>query len=379
MITKFYIPTRIISGAGSFKMLGTEACVIGKRALLVTGKSSTHKSGLLDRAMEDLKKNRIEVIVFDKVEPNPRSSTVDEGAKIIRENELDLVIALGGGSPMDAAKGMVIAAIGGKPIWHYIETRTKVRGNSPKLITVPTVAASGSESNSGAVITNWETHEKCVVSDSCSYPALSIVDPELTLTLPAKPTAQGGVDIFCHLVESYITAAQPQPLTDGIVETTMKIVVDYLPRVMAKLGDIEARSQLSWASTIACSDFAGLGGGDGSMTLHGMEHPLSGYYDIAHGDGLAALLPAWLKALADIRLHRLDKLGKQVFGERDGILAVEIWLKATGMNLRLRDLGVEKDKLPELSANALKTAPWLKSHPRKLDAKAITEIYMDAW
>jgi alcohol dehydrogenase YqhD (iron-dependent ADH family) len=379
MITKFYIPTRIISGAGSFKMLGTEARVIGKRALLVTGKGSTRKSGLLDRAMEDLEKNGIEVIVFDKVEPNPRSSTVDEGARIIRENELDLVVALGGGSPMDAAKGMVIAAIGGKSIWYYVETRAKINGNSLKLITVPTVAASGSESNSGAVITNWERHEKCVVSDRCSYPVLSIVDPELTITLPVRPTAQGGVDIFCHLVEPYITAAHPQTLTDGIVETTMRMVVDYLPRLVIKLDDIEARSQLSWASTIACSDFAGLGGGDGNMTLHGMEHPLSGYYDIAHGDGLAALLPAWLKALADIRLHRLNKLGKQVFGECDGILAIENWLEATGMKLKLRDLGVEKDRLPELAANALKTAPWLKAHPKKLDVTAITGIYLEAW
>ena len=379
MITTFYIPTKIISGAGSFKLLGKEARGCGKRALLVTGRTSARQTGLLDRAKADLEKHGLAVTVFDKVEPNPRSSTVDEGAELIRTEKTDVVIALGGGSPMDAAKGMVIAAASGRPIWHCIKYGGEDMGNCPKLITVPTVAASGSEANCGAVITNWETHEKCVVGNHSSYPAVSIVDPELTLTLPAKPTAQGGVDIFCHLVEPYVTAASPQPLTDGIVETTMKIVADCLPRVLKKLDDLEARSQLSWASTIACSAFASLGGGDGSMTMHGLEHPLSGYYDIPHGDGLAALLPSYLNSLAGIRAERLAKLGVNVFGQTNGLAAVEAWLKAVGMDFKLRDLGVARNHLPKLAECALGTAPWLSGHPSKLDSKTITEIYEAAW
>jgi alcohol dehydrogenase YqhD (iron-dependent ADH family) len=379
MITNFYIPTKIIAGAGSFEQLGVEAGVIGRRALLVTGLSSARKTGLLDRAMADLRSHGLEVVVYDKVKPNPRSDTVDEGARLIREHHLDMVIALGGGSAMDAAKGMVIAAAGNQPVWHYIATIDKIRGTAPQLITVPTVAGSGSESNCGAVITNWESHEKCVLSDRCAYPTISIVDPALTLTLPARPTAQGGVDILCHLVEPYITAAEPQPLTDGIVETAMKLVVDYLPRALANLKDLDSRTQLSWASTIACSQFAGLGGGDGAMTMHGIEHPLSGYYDIAHGDGLAALLPAWLASLADIRSDRIKKLGCTVFGEQDGIPAAEKWLKRVVMNLRLRDLGIEKDRLPELAANALNTASWLSQHPKQLTIESIAKIYEVAW
>lgn len=375
MISTFHIPTRIISGPGSFGLLGKEAAQTGRRALLVTGKTFARQTGVLDRALADLKKHSIDAAVFDRVEPNPRSTTVDEGAGLIRSQNLDLVIALGGGSVMDAAKGMVVSAIGGQPVWHYIESRAKVRGDSPRLITVPTVAGSGSESNCGAVITNWQTHEKCVLSDHSAFPAVSIVDPELTLTLPARPTAQGGVDIFCHLVEPYITASSPQPLTDGIVETSMKLVVDYLPRVLKKLDDLEARAQLSWASTMACSDFASLGGGDGAMTLHGLEHPLSGCYDMAHGDGLAALLPYWLLSLLDIRQDRIVKLGCKVFEEVDGLAGVNRWLKEIGMSLRLRDLGVEKDRLPELAASALKTASWLKEHPKKLTVAGITQLY----
>jgi alcohol dehydrogenase YqhD (iron-dependent ADH family) len=298
---------------------------------------------------------------------------------MVRQKNIEIVIALGGGSAMDAAKGIVISAIGGRPIWHYVQTRQMVFGGIPKLITVPTVAASGSESNCGAVITNWATHDKCVVSAKCAYPAVSIVDPELTITLPAKPTAQGGVDIFCHLVEPYITAKNPQLLTDVIVETCLKLVVEYLPIAMHQPDDIEARKQLSWSSTVACSDFAGLGGGDGSMTMHGMEHPLSGLYDIAHGDGLAALLPSWLDSLSDVRQSRLDKLGGNVFGVRDVIVAVEKWLSTCNMNHRLRDLGVDKDKLLNLGQNALDTAPWLATHPKKLGASAVAAIYENAW
>ncbi len=379
MTTTFYIPTKIISGTGGFGQLGKEAAQVGKKALLVTGKHSMRKSGLLDRAVAELNKCGVEVTVFDQAEPNPRSSTVDEGAQVVREKALNLVIALGGGSAIDASKGIVVAAIGGEPVWHYIETHEKVRGEYPKLITVPTVAASGSESNCGAVITNWETHDKCVLSDLCAYPVVSIVDPELTLTLPAKPTAQGAIDIFCHLVEPYITAGHPQVLTDGILETAMKMVVDNLPRVLKKLDDLEARSQLSWASTVACSAFADLGGGDGAMTMHGIEHPLSGMYDMAHGDGLAALLPFWLRSLSDVRGSRLDKLARSVFEEVDGVAAVEGWLQATGMNLKLRMLGVEKAKLGDLAVNAIRTAPWLSAHPKKLDKTVIESIYRAAW
>lgn len=379
MTTTFYIPTKIISGAGGFSQLGQQASQVGRKALLVTGRSAARKSGLLVRAVADLEKHGVEVTPFEKVEPNPRSTTVDEGAAIVREKKLDLVIALGGGSVIDASKGIVVAAIGGKSVWHYIQTREKLCGDVPKLISVPTVAATGSEANCGAVITNWETHDKCVLSDPCAYAAVSIVDPELTLTVPVKPTAQGGVDIFCHLVEPYVTAGYPQPLTDGIVETSMKLVVDYLPRALARLNDLEARSQLSWASTIACSAFADLGGGDGSMTMHGIEHPLSGFYDMAHGDGLAALLPAWLRSLADIRQDRLDKLARNVFGESDSIAAVEKWLKNCGMSLRLRDLGLEKSKLKDLAANALVVAPWLPAHPKKMTVETISAIYNAAW
>lgn len=373
------MPTKIIFGSGSLARLGSEARKIGRRAILVTGTSSMRKTGVLDMVTKDLKANGVDTSVFDKVEPNPRASTVDEGSKIARQEKAELIIGLGGGSTMDAAKGIALASSGAESIWHYAEPEAEVKEPVPSLILVPTVAASGSEADNVAVITNWDTREKRVLISPHFFAKVSIVDPDLTLTLPEKTTAQGGVDIFCHLVESYLTAKESSPLTDGIMETTMRMVVESLPQVLARLHNIEARIRLSWASTIACSQFAKLGGGAGVMTLHGVEHPLSGYYDIAHGDGLAALLPAWMRYTFPVKGERFYHLGKKVFDEVDGILATEKWLERVGMKLRLGALGIESERLEELATCAVRTAPWLKHHPRLLDVATIKQLYQDCY
>jgi len=342
MITTFYLPTKIIFGSGSLAQLGAEAKNIGQKALLVTGASSMRKTGVLDRVVHDLKDNGVDTLIYDKATPNPRTSTVDEGASMARDGGIDLVIGLGGGSVMDAAKGIALASTDTKPIWHYYtEAGAEIKGPVPSLIMVPTLTASGSEADSFAVLTNWETHEKRTLGTPHYWPKVSIVDPDLTLTVPQKPTAQGGVDIFCHLLERYFTGKISSPLTDGIIETALRLVVKYLPQVLTKLDDIEARTQLSWACTIACSPVATLGGGAGPMTLHGIAHPLSAYYDIAHGDSLAPLLLAWMRYTLPVRKEKFDALGKNVFGEADGILATEKWLETIGMKLRLRDLDIK--------------------------------------
>lgn len=217
-----------------------------------------------------------------------------------------------------------------------------------------------------------------VLNSPYLYPKVSIVDPELTLTLPQKPTAQGGVDIFCHLAECYLTAKTTSTLNDAIMEALMRTVVESLPQVLARPDDIEGRARLSWASTMACSQFTKLGGGEGAMTLHGIEHPLSGYYDIAHGDGLAALLPAWMRFTFPVRRDRFRSLGSNVFGAEDGIAATEKWLGKVGMRLRLSDLGIKPQRYAEMAASAIRTAPWLKYHPRSLDITAIKQIYRDS-
>ena len=381
MPDRFFLPTRIISGCGTISRLGTEAKKLGNRALLVTGRNSSRRTGLLDRVSHDLEDNDVKLLLFDRVEPNPRATTVDAGAELARREGADLIIGMGGGSAMDAAKCINLANASHKSISHYLSGASRIRTAEPllPLVLVPTVAASGSEANEGAVITDWESHQKVVVFSSLLFPTLSIVDPELTLSLPRKATAQGGVDIFCHVVESYLTTDNPSPLTDGIMETVMRMAVENLPRALEKPDDIDARNSLSQASTLACSQFVDLGGGAGTMTLHGIEHPLSGYYDIAHGDGLAALLPAWMASFFAERRERFASLGRNVFHQTDGIAAVEDWLNKVGMKLRLQELGIEQERLDEVADCAVRTAPWLANHPTRLDAPAVARIYRQSY
>jgi len=375
MSYEFFIPTRIIFAAGGLSQLPIVASEYGKKPLLITGRGSMRRLGITNRVINALEREKLRVTLFDKVEPNPRVTTIDDAARIFREQKLDLIIALGGGSVMDAAKGVAMAASGTQSVWHYIENQAQPEGNVPPIIVIPTVAASGSESNCGAVITNWATHEKMVLGHKTLYPVVSIVDPELTLSLPLKQTLQGAVDIFCHLLEPYLTDTGQSPLSDGIRETAMKIVVDNSSSIRTDLNNIEVRTQLSWASTIACSAFASLGGGGGGMSLHGIEHAISAYSDVAHGDGLAALLPAWMEYTKPVASERFRQLGETVFGDEDLIGSTRIWLKSIGMDIHLRDTGIDHGSLSQIAGTVQKTASWITEHPRGMIVNNIIGIY----
>jgi len=382
MAITFYLPTKLIFGSGSVTKLGTEAKELGSRAMLVTGLRSARQTGLMDRVTRDLEDNGLEVFIFDKIMPNPRASVVDEGAGIVRQKGVDLIIGLGGGSAMDAAKGIRLASTGDRPIWDYYigVADTKTVGQVMPLMLVPTIAATGSEFDAFSVITNWENHEKRALLTPHYFANVSIVDPELTVTLPLKLTAAGGVDIFLHVAENYITTNRPSPLTDGIMEAIMRVVVETLPQALAKLDDVEARTKLSWASTVACSQVITLGGGIGYRTLHLIEHALSGCYDVTHGDGLAALLPAWMRYTLPVRKERFSSLGRNVFGEEAGVAAVEKWLDKVGMKLNLRTLGVAPKDFEDIADNALRTSRGLLSkHPNLLDASVIVQLLKDSY
>jgi alcohol dehydrogenase class IV len=376
----FNLPVRIVYGAGIIGRLGREAKAMGQKAMIVTY-PDIRRIGLLDRVVENLKSNGVDTLIFEEVEPNPRSSTVDKGAKIVRDNKIDLIIGLGGGSAMDTAKGIALASSGTDSVWNYTIGGTgEVKGPVPPLIQVPTMAGTGSEVNAAGIITNWETHVKTGIGHRSLWAKLAVVDPEVTLTVPEKQTKAGAVDTFSHVVERYVTDDKPSPMTDGIRETVMKMVVQYLPKVLARPDDIEARTQLSVASTTAMSSFVTWGDGGGVMSCHGIEHAVSGYYDVTHGEGLAALLPAWMKFYLPEMKERFDLLGQNVFGKKDGIRATEEWLQSVGMRLRLRDMGCELERADEIAELAIQSTPGLDSRgPKTLDAAAIAQIYRDSF
>jgi len=357
----FYTPTKLVVGEGTVSKVGEEAALLGKRALIVTGGSSAKKSGLLDKVIADLKAHGVDAQVFAGVTPNPRSSTVDEGAKAVAGYKADLIIGLGGGSAMDAAKAIRLAYSSGRPVWEFY-LGADSRGIAPKaaLLLVCTMAATGSEFNNGAVVTNWDTHEKRFIASPVYYPSTSIVDPALTLSMPVAQLAKGGVDIFLHVMENYVTHLEGAPLADGIREAIMKVVVEWLPPSVKEPSNLVARTNLSWASTLACSQIITLGGGLGFRPIHLIEHPISGYFDASHGDGLSALLPAWLRQSMPVRGERIARLGKNVFGaQKDPVGAVEKWLDSVGMKLSLKKLGVTEDKIEVMAQAALDTSRGL--------------------
>jgi hypothetical protein len=334
---------------------------------------------LLEKILKDLKTSKIDTLVFEKVEPNPRSSTIDEGAAIARQENIDLVIGLGGGSAMDTAKGIALGSSGTISIWDYLLKQADIKGVVPPIIQVPTMAGTGSEANGIAVITNWETHVKSGFGGSRIQAKVAIVDPAVTLSVPVHQTKAGGIDIFSHVLEPYLADSTPTPMTDGIRETCMKMVVKYLPQVIAHPDDINARTQLSWASTTATSQFAEWGGGGRSATCHAIENALSGYYDVTHGDGLAALLPAWMRSFYRVRQDRFNLLGKNVFGTKDGLKATEDFFESVGMKLRLHDLGCKLEDAQAIAELAVKSSPFLAEHPTPLDADAIIKIFRDSF
>lgn len=378
MIFKLDLPTVIVFGPGGINRIGEEAAKLGRKALIVTY-PDIRRVGLLDRIINNLKEKGVQAVVFEKVEPNPRTTTVDEGTATGLKESADLIIGLGGGSAMDAAKGIALS-MSGTPVSDYMMKKADIKGVIPPIIQIPTMAGTGSEINNTAVLTHWETHFKGTIWHPRIQAKVAIIDPEITLTVPLRQTKAGAIDTFAHLVETYLTDGTPTPLTDGIRETCMKMVVKYMPRVMARLDDIEARTELSWASTVAMSQLARLGSGGGSMTCHGIEHAVSGLYDVTHGDGLAALLPAWMRSFQQARADRFKSLAKNVFGrEEDGIKATQDFFKTVGMNLRLRDLGCKLEDADKVADLAVKSSPWLSTHPTPLDAKAIAGIYRAAF
>lgn len=281
---------------------------------------------------------------------------------------------------MDSAKGIAVASTGTVSVWDYVMREAQPKEDILSLIQIPTLAGTGSELNNIGVISNWETHEKRILFHPKAWAKVSIIDPELTITVPKFQTGSGAADTFSHIVEYYLMPEKRLPVNDAWREALMRIIIEFLPRALAKPDDIEARTQLSWTSTIAMSQLARIGGTEGLMTCHSIEHALSAIYDVAHGAGLAALLPAWMKRIQPMRQERFDMLGKNVFGKKDGIKAFEEWLEEVGIRIRLGDLGCEIERADDIAENVLLTSPGgIDQYPGNLDAEAIAQIYRDSF
>ena len=346
-------PTQLIFGAGTISQIGEAVSAHGKKALLVTGGSSVKRNGTLERAVASMNAAGVSVVECSGVEPNPRLSTVVRGAKIARSEGCDVVVALGGGSTMDAAKVMAAAFFYDGDPWNmmfHVQENRKLPDFALPIITVPTLAATGSEMNAGAVITDEKTTVKSFVTAKCMYPRVAIVDPELTVSVPPDQTAFGICDLITHVTESYFNGVDGTPLQDRFAEGVILTAMEWGPRAVANGRDLEARTQVQWASVVALNGWVQVGT-LAAFPVHMIEHTLSAYHDIPHGAGLAVVNPAWMRFAARSNPAKFAQFAERIFKQslkhsedkdvvQEGIDRLEAFLCSIGCPTRLSQVGI---------------------------------------
>lgn len=351
---EFHNPTHLIFGAGKLTRLGEVAGRYGKKALMVTGGGSVKRSGVFDRAVASLKAAGVSVAECSGVEPNPRITSVRRGADIARKEGCDMVIALGGGSTMDAAKVIAAAAVYDGDPWDLIghgQENWVIPARALPIITVPTLAATGSEMNCGAVIGNDDTKVKSFVQTDCLFPKAAVVDPELTLSVPKDQTAYGVCDIITHVTEGYFNGVDGTPIQDRFAEGVILNTIAWGQKAVADGSDIEARAQVQWASIVALNGFVQAGANPAGFPVHMIEHALSAHHDITHGAGLAVVNPAWMRFAAQARPAKFVQFAERIFGLRaknrndlgcalEGIDRFLAFLESLGCPTRLSALGI---------------------------------------
>ncbi len=392
----FSMPTRVIFGPGCVVQTGKETAAAGSNALLVTGGTFARRSGLIDHIERSLEEAGVSFTRYDGVDTRATVDAIDEGGAEARRVGADVVIGIGGGSALDAAKGIAVVAASGASIWDYTRHRA---GEDPRPATqalptvqVPIIASTGSETNDTTVVLNERERMRAPISAPCLFARSAIVDPSLTFTVPARFTGVGAMNIVSQMLESYLTSDEFAP-TDRVTEGVMRTVMDSLPRALRHSEDLDARSNLSWASALASS--VALAGRENIAPLRAMAHPITAHFDVDHGSVVAALWPSYMRyALSNrFRLPQIGRykryalLGRQVFGvhETDDEVAAETtahrfqtWLRASDIPVSLQALGITELPVEQLAEEAVLVSGNGKRLPGRLSATDIEHMYEGA-
>lgn len=357
---RYHAYTDIRFGKGQVNCLPELLDPYGRRVLLVYGSGSIRKNGLYDKVFELLKD--FEVIELSGVEPNPKITSVREGAKLCKDQNIDVVLAVGGGSTIDAAKVIAGGAYYDGDAWDLVVDPGKIKKVLP-IVTILTLAATGSEMNKNAVISNMETYEKLGTASHDFIPKASICDPTYLFTLPAKQTAAGTADIMSHIFEQYFQKETGAFISDRIAEGLLKACIKYCPIALNEPENYEARANLMWASTQALNGLTS-GGKSGEWTCHPIEHELSAFYDITHGVGLAIVTPRWMRyILNDETVSKFCEYGRNVWDihETDpyscanqAIDATEKFFVDCGIPMTLTEIGIDETYFDRMAEDAVK-------------------------
>lgn len=384
-IFSVHIPTKILFGCGELKKLATEK-LPGKKALIViSGGTAMKKYGYLDKVIGLLKENNVTSIVFDKILPNPIKSHVMEAATVCRENQCDFVVGLGGGSSIDSAKSIAVMACNEGDYWDYINGGTgKGRPVTKALpvVAIPTTAGTGTEADPWTVITNEERQEKIGFGNELTFPVLSIVDPELMVSIPPHLTAYQGFDAFFHAAEGFI-ANCATPISDLYALEAIRLLYKYLPVAVKDGKDLKARAKVAWASTLA-----GLVEATSSCTSeHSLEHAMSAYYpELPHGAGLIAISENYFETFRNDSMKRYMKMAEIMTQQKsnrpsdfiDALVRMQKECDVYGLKLSI--WGLKEEDFPKMVQNARETMGGLfLFDPRPITDEEVLNIYKKSY
>jgi len=381
----YSIPTKIFFGKDQINVLGDEIKKYGSRVLLVYGGGSIKKSGIYDKVIEIFKASGINFWELPGVEPNPRVTSVRKGVELCRENKIDLILAVGGGSSIDCSKVIAAGYYYEGDAWDIVLDPRKIENALP-LASILTLAATGSEMNAGAVITNLDTNEKLGTGHPSMAPKFSILDPTYTYTLPANQTAAGTADIISHIFEVYFSNTKEAYVQNRMAEAMLKTCINYGTIALKEPENYEARANLMWTSSLAINGLLSYGKVT-EWSVHAMEHELSAYYDITHGVGLAILTPHWMKySLNEGTLDKFVEYGVNVWDidknkdkyeiANEAIEKTREYFVSLGIPASLREVSINEEKLEEMAKQATRRGKL--GDFRTLDAEDVLNIFKAA-
>ena len=351
----YYNPTRIEFGRDKENNIGRYIKEAGiESVLLVYGRGSIKKSGLYEKTVASLQKNGVAYAELDGVMSNPLLSRVNDGIKIAKEQKLQAVLGVGGGSVADSAKAIAAGAKYEGDVWDFFIHKAQITEALP-VFTVMTLAATASEMNGNSVVMNDETKQKYSIGSVLVNPVVSVVNPELMATVTPEYLAYSAVDIIAHSIEIYFTASTHPHFNSRIVESIVKSVIETTETLMKEPNDYAARGEFAWVATQALNGLTPAGTAGGTFPNHMIEHALSALYNVAHGAGLSVVIPAWMKWYKDQNPAQFERFAKEVFnveGADAGIEKLEAWFAKIGSPVTLKDAGIPREAIDALAENA---------------------------
>jgi alcohol dehydrogenase YqhD (iron-dependent ADH family) len=350
-----YNPTKLHFGKNVTDTLGETTLEYGKKVLLIYGKGSVQRNGIYEKIVKQLNSVQAEIVEYNGIKPNPLVDDVSEAAQLGKLNNIDMIVAVGGGSVIDSAKITALAIANNTDPWAIMKYKFKPKTTIP-LIAVLTLAATGTEMNGAAVLQNHETGEKIGYVSSLNYPKHSFLDPEFTFTVPKNYTAYGVVDLIAHSLEAYFGEGDAS-LSDRFVEAIVKEAMEYGPLVLKEPKNYSYRANIMWAATTALNGLTSYGRKNGDWGVHDIGHNISYLYDTAHGATLSIAYIAWLKLQENRIPERIKKLGNQLFGTNsvdETIENLETFFKSIDCPVRLSDIKIGEEKQEEITQQMLK-------------------------